>query len=178
MVLGAVGRCGRGACDLFAAVGLETTDIQETRTPGPYKTIVEHDIFLNAIYLSEPIPPFINQELLAQPGRKLGVVCDVSCDTTNPHNPLPIYSINTTFDEPTVPVVVENDQNKTPLSVISIDHIPSMLPRESSVSFSDGLREALLQLHQKDTYRVWTDAAKLFNEKVAELPEALRAKEA
>lgn len=53
-----------------------------------------------------------------------------------------------------------------------------MLPRESSVSFSDGLREALLQLHQKDTHRVWTDAAKLFNEKVAELPEALRAKDA
>lgn len=174
-------------------------DLPQTRTPGPYKTIVEHDIFLNAvsrgplsrssvspqadlppsqIYLSEPIPPFINQELLAQPGRKLGVVCDVSCDTTNPHNPLPIYSINTTFDEPTVPVVVENDQNKTPLSVISIDHLPSMLPRESSVSFSDGLREALLQLHQKDTYRVWTDAAKLFNEKVAELPESLRVKEA
>ncbi|CAH0042620.1 unnamed protein product [Clonostachys rhizophaga] len=193
MVLGALGRCGRGACELFAAVGLEVAqrssvdvnwtrttswDLPQTRVPGPYKAIVEHDIFLNAIYLSEPIPPFINQELLAQPGRKLGVVCDVSCDTTNPHNPLPIYSINTTFDEPTVPVVIENDQNKTPLSVISIDHLPSMLPRESSISFSDGLREALLQLHQKDTYRVWTDAAKLFNEKVAELPEALRVKEA
>ncbi|CAH0045869.1 unnamed protein product [Clonostachys solani] len=185
MVMGALGRCGRGACDLFAAVGLDTEktlmrsgttefhdeilnwsrttkyDIQETQTPGPYKTIVEHDIFLNAIYLSEPIPPFINQELLAQPGRKLGVVCDVSCDTTNPHNPLPVYSINTTFDEPTVPVVGERSEQHTP----------------SSVSFSDGLREALLQLHQKDTHRVWTDAAKLFNEKVAELPEALRVKD-
>jgi len=28
----------------------------------------------------------------------------VSCDTTNPNNPIPIYSVNTTFDKPTVDV--------------------------------------------------------------------------
>lgn len=64
------------------------------------------DIFVNCIYLSSPIPPFINKESLASPSRKLSVVCDVSCDTTNPHNPIPIYDINTTFDKPTVPVDV------------------------------------------------------------------------
>jgi len=36
----------------------------------------------------------------------LSVVVDVSCDTTNPFNPIPIYTVNTTFDKPTVPVDV------------------------------------------------------------------------
>ncbi|KAF2091287.1 Formate/glycerate dehydrogenase catalytic domain-like protein [Saccharata proteae CBS 121410] len=184
MILGALGRCGRGACDLFLKAGIPEEnlvrwDINETRDrQGPYREIVQSDIFLNAIYLSEPIPPFVNNDILSEPGRKLSVVCDVSCDTTNPHNPIPIYSINTTFDKPTVPVTIQNDQNKdVPLSVISIDHLPSLLPREASESFSAGLLPSLLELKDKNTARVWTDAEKLFKEKVATLPADMQKKE-
>jgi saccharopine dehydrogenase (NAD+, L-lysine-forming) len=77
-----------------------------------------------------------------------------------------------------VPVEIQGSQNSTPLSVISIDHLPSMLPREASESFSAGLREALLDLKDRHTARVWADAEKLFNEKVALLPESMRSKEA
>lgn len=198
MVLGALGRCGKGACDLFLKAGIPEEnitrwDLAETKDrDGPYDEIARHDIFLNAvrpcssstlpgltdetpqIYLSKQIPPFVNDELLARPGRKLSVVVDVSCDTTNPHNPIPIYSVNTTFDAPTVPAAIKDDQNQGPLDVISIDHLPSMLPREASEAFSQGLRESLLQLKDRKTARVWADAEKLFNEKVALLPEALR----
>jgi saccharopine dehydrogenase (NAD+, L-lysine forming) len=75
-----------------------------------------------------------------------------------------------------VPVKVDNDQSETLLSVISIDHLPSMLPREASESFSAGLREALLELKDRHTARVWVDAEKLFDEKVALLPEDLRSR--
>ncbi|KAB2580780.1 putative saccharopine dehydrogenase protein [Lasiodiplodia theobromae] len=183
-IMGALGRCGRGAVDLFVKAGLPESslvkwDINETKDRlGPYQEIVDQDIFVNAIYLSKPIPPFINNDLLSAPGRKLSVVCDVSCDTTNPHNPIPVYTINTTFDKPTVPVEVKDDKNDVPLSVISIDHLPSLLPREASESFSAGLLESLLQLKDRKTARVWADAEKLFNEKVATLPEGLRKKEA
>jgi saccharopine dehydrogenase (NAD+, L-lysine-forming) len=34
------------------------------------------------------------------------MIVDVSCDTTNPFNPIPVYTINTTFSEPTVAVDV------------------------------------------------------------------------
>ncbi|PHH87664.1 hypothetical protein CDD83_8574 [Cordyceps sp. RAO-2017] len=184
MVLGALGRCGKGACDLFLKAGIPDEnitrwDLDETKDrDGPYQEIAQHDIFLNAIYLSKPIPPFVDDSLLAKPGRKLSVVVDVSCDTTNPHNPIPIYSVNTTFEDPTVPAAVKQDQNPGPLSVISIDHLPSMLPREASEAFSEGLRESLLQLKDRKTARVWADAEKLFNEKVALLPEALRKPDA
>nr|RBR02059.1 hypothetical protein FVER53263_11605 [Fusarium verticillioides] len=182
LVLGALGRCGKGAVDLFLKAGMPDEnitrwDLNETKDrDGPYEEIAKADVFLNAIYLSKPIPPFINQELLAKKGRNLAVVIDVSCDTTNPHNPIPIYSINTTFEDPTVPVEIKDDQNNLPLSVISIDHLPSMLPREASEAFSEGLKESLLTLKDRKTSRVWADAEKLFHEKVATLPEELRTK--
>ena len=80
----------------------------ETAKGGPFTEILEADIFVNCIYLSSPIPPFMTTAQIAAAGkeRRLRVVVDVSCDTTNPHNPIPIYSVNTTFAKPTVPVEV------------------------------------------------------------------------
>jgi saccharopine dehydrogenase (NAD+, L-lysine forming) len=81
-------------------------DLAETAKGGPFQEILDVDIFVNCIYLSTPIPHFLTHEQLRNAGssRRLSVIVDVSCDTTNPHNPIPVYSINTTFSEPTVPV--------------------------------------------------------------------------
>ncbi|KAI0094621.1 saccharopine dehydrogenase [Irpex rosettiformis] len=113
LVIGALGRCGRGAVDLFRKIGLEEDDIlkwdlAETAKGGPFQELLDVDIFVNCIYLSSPIPHFLTYEQLRTVGtsRRLSVIVDVSCDTTNPHNPIPVYSINTTFSEPTVPVDV------------------------------------------------------------------------
>lgn len=132
---------------------------------------------MNCIYLSQPIPPFIDTATLSQSSRKLSVICDVSCDTTNPHNPVPVYTINTVFTQPTVLVDVPGEPV---LSVISIDHLPSLLPRESSEAFSNDLLPYLMQL---DNWRspdapVWTGAEDLYKEKVATLPENMRQLEA
>jgi saccharopine dehydrogenase (NAD+, L-lysine-forming) len=179
LVLGALGRCGSGAVDLLEKVGcsaIKKWDLAETsERPGPYPEIIESDIFVNCIYLSKPIPPFVDLESLKSPSRKLSVICDVSCDTTNPHNPIPVYNINTTFDKPTVPVEVEGDGPK--LSVISIDHLPSALPREASEAFSTALLPSLLALKDRKTAPVWTGAEMLFNEKVATLPGGVPKKE-
>lgn len=49
---------------------------------GPFREIVEDaDIFVNCIYLSAKIPPFVNDEILSSPKRRLTVICDVSADT-------------------------------------------------------------------------------------------------
>ncbi len=55
-------------------------------------------------------------------------------DTTSPFTPVPIYTVATTFDKPTVPV--DGLQSGPGISVISIDHLPSLLPREASEAFS------------------------------------------
>jgi hypothetical protein len=83
-------------------------DLDETAKGGPFQEILDVDIFVNCIYLTTRIPPFVSEEQIGTVGntRRLTVVVDVSCDTTNPNNPIPIYSVNTTFSEPTVAVAV------------------------------------------------------------------------
>ena len=177
LVIGALGRCGSGAVDLCRQAGIPDEnilkwDLPETKKGGPFEEIVESDVFVNCIYLSEEIPPFINEKALHSEKRKLSVVCDVSCDTTNPHNPVPIYTTNSTFSRPSLPVI---GFDNPPLCVISIDHLPSLLPRESSEAFSEALLPSLLQLKDRNQSKVWQQAEKLFGEKVMGLPESLRS---
>ncbi|KAF9270414.1 saccharopine dehydrogenase [Marasmius fiardii PR-910] len=173
LVIGALGRCGRGAVDFFRKIGLEEDDIlkwdlPETAKGGPFQEILDVEIFVNCIYLNSKIPFFVTRDQIIAAGkdRKLSVTVDVSCDTTNPYNPIPIYSINTTFSEPTVAVDVGSEN--PPLSVISIDHLPTLLPRESSEQFSSDLLPSLMEFPRRQSARVWTDAEKLFREKLAE----------
>ncbi|TPX58163.1 saccharopine dehydrogenase (NAD+, L-lysine-forming) [Powellomyces hirtus] len=173
MVMGAKGRCGTGATDFAKRVGISEAsiiqwDIEETRAGGPFAEIAAHDVFVNCIYLSKPIPPFLTKDLLTSDNknRKLDVLVDVSCDTTNPHNPIPLYNVSTTFHEPVLQVEIPNG---APLDVITIDHLPSLVPREASEMFCNDLLPSLLQLGDVETARVWTDADKLFREKVAEM---------
>ncbi|KAK2766893.1 Saccharopine dehydrogenase [Arachnomyces sp. PD_36] len=173
LVIGALGRCGRGAVDACVKAGCDDIlrwDMAETAKGGPFEEIVESDIFINCIYLNEKIPNFVDMESLQNPKRKLSVVCDVSCDTTNPNNPIPIYDVNTTFDSPTISLALSNP----PLSVISIDHLPSLLPAESSNAFSTDLLPSMLEIKNRDSHPVWQRAEKLFKEKVKTLPEALQ----
>ncbi|KAH0828622.1 hypothetical protein J3R83DRAFT_2966 [Lanmaoa asiatica] len=173
LVIGALGRCGRGAIDLLCKVGLDADDIikwdmAETAKGGPFQEILDVDVFINCIYLSSPIPPFLTRGQINGAGqsRRLSVIADVSCDTVNPFNPIPIYDITTTFSNPTVPVELED--GVPILSVISIDHLPTLLPREASEQFSIDLLPSLLELPQRQSARVWTDAEKLFKEKLSE----------
>ena len=65
---------------------------------------------------------------------------------------------------------IKGDENTSPLSVISIDHLPSLLPREASEAFSGALIPYLLNLDKRHEDGVWVGAEKLFKEKVASLP--------
>lgn len=174
LVIGALGRCGGGAVDLCLRAGLPTEnvlkwDMAETAKGGPFPEIVESDIFVNCIYLASKIPNFVDLKSLDTPERKLSVICDVSADTTNPNNPIPVYTVATTFTEPTVPVEVKGEPR---LSVISIDHLPSLLPREASEAFSKDLLPSLLSLNKWREVPVWANAEKLFQKHVATLPKS------
>ena len=90
------------------------------------------------------------------------------------HSPVPLYTDWSSFDKPTLPVDIEGDENKSPLSVISIDHLPSLLPREASEAFSGALMPYLLTLDKRHEDGVWVGAEQLFKEKVASLPPEYR----
>lgn len=52
-----------------------------------------------------------------------------------------------------------------PLSVISIDHLPTLLPREASEQFSEDLLPSLLGFPET---REWSEAKALFQKKLRE----------
>ncbi|KAJ7323008.1 saccharopine dehydrogenase [Mycena albidolilacea] len=149
-------------------------DMDKTAKGGPFQEILNIDIFVNCIYLNSQIPSFITQDriITVGPQRKLSIIVDISCDKTNPFNPTPICSINTTF--PIVPVGVGNlSSAENPMfSVVSIDHFPSFPPppppppREASKEFSTDPLLSLLEFSNQQTVCVWTDVEKLFTEKV------------
>jgi saccharopine dehydrogenase (NAD+, L-lysine-forming) len=55
-----------------------------------------------------------------------------------------------------------------PLQVISIDHLPTLLPREASEQFSADLLPSLMEFSNRGSARVWIEAKNLFDMKVTE----------
>mmetsp|Transcript_2195 Transcript_2195/g.6074 ORF Transcript_2195/g.6074 Transcript_2195/m.6074 type:complete len:805 (-) Transcript_2195:1358-3772(-) len=166
-VLGALGRAGKGAVQLSVDAGLDPVkwDLEETKGGGPFPELVnEADVLVNCIYLSTKIPPFVTLDMLEKDHR-LAVVSDVSCDTTNPNNPLPIYSSNSTMVKP-IDAVMSADGSKKVCDVMSIDHLPSLLPHSSSVSFSADFVPHFLNIADPDHCQVWSRAFKLYQDMV------------
>jgi len=159
MVIGAKGRSGTGAADLAKELGLSVLewDMAETQKGGPFIEITENDIFVNCVLINRDLPPFINKEMLAQQDRRLSVIVDVSCDPYGSYNPLPIYDRCTTFQAPCL--AIDND-----LDLIAIDHLPSLLPKESSEDYGQQLITHLLTLNNQQQ-GVWPQALDLFKQK-------------
>lgn len=182
IVIGALGRCGKGAVDMFKAAGLPESsllawDLPETKVGGPFTEIAESDIFINAVYLGpHKIPPFITYDSLAIPSRRLRVICDVSCDPNSENNPIPIYSTYSTFDNPTTSVSDPSKISGPELRIIAIDHLPTLVARESSDEYSGLLLPSLLTIDQRDNGEdgVWKRAEAVFKDRISQLPEDKR----
>ena len=161
IIIGAKGRSGRGATELCQSLEIETTlwDMEETAQGGPFVTILELDILINCVLVQSDTRPFITNELLEKQ-RLLTSVVDVSCDPYSVYNPLPVYTGCTTFSRPSLRL-----RDEPLLDLIAIDHLPSMLPKESSEDFSAQLLGAMLELPDG---RTWQWALELFEDKKAQ----------
>jgi saccharopine dehydrogenase (NAD+, L-lysine forming) len=148
LVIGALGRSGRGARAALQAAGLTSTDwdIAQTRQLDR-AALLGHDILVNTVLVTSRVPPFLRPEDLDDPARRLSLVSDVACDVTSEFNPLPVYDSVTTWDQP----VRRLRDGTPPLDIIAIDNLPSLLPREASVDFSAQLVPLLLELDDGDT---------------------------
>lgn len=174
MIIGALGRCGKGAAECCQAAGIPEEsilkwDMAETSRGGPFSEIVDVDILLNCVYLgANRIPPFTTLESLSTKDRRLRVICDVSCDPNSENNPIPVYSGYSSFDKPTVPAL--GNLEGPELRIIAIDHLPTMIAREASDEYAGLLLPSLLKLRERETEGVWTRAEKTYRERVSELP--------
>ncbi|MBL4764618.1 MAG: saccharopine dehydrogenase [Colwellia sp.] len=166
LVIGAKGRSGRGAVEMAELAGINVTqwDIDETKVGGAFPQLLVYDVIINCVFVQAALPPFLTTEMLQQEGRRLAIICDVSCDPYGDYNPLPIYDKCTTFSKPTLRLI----DGKNPLDLIAIDHLPSLLPVESSEDFCQQLLPHLLQLNNLNQ-GVWQRANDIFVSKLNQM---------
>ncbi|MEM9967539.1 MAG: saccharopine dehydrogenase [Pseudomonadota bacterium] len=157
LIIGALGRVGRGASEFCQAVQIPVTlwDSEETKHGGPFPEILSHEIFLNCILAGPDTPVFLQADDTAKP-RRLGVVGDIACDPDSSFNPVKLYNEATQWDMPAHRVV-----ETPPLDVTAIDNLPSLLPLESSLDFAQQLLPILRDL-KDDPDQVWHRAKKVF----------------
>ncbi|MFE2422553.1 saccharopine dehydrogenase [Streptomyces hokutonensis] len=162
LVIGALGRSGRGARAAFGTAGIEPTswDLAETRNLDR-PALLAHDVLVNCVLATTPVPPFLRAQDLDDPSRRLRTVSDVTCDVGSPLNVLPVYDRTTEWDAP-----VRQLHAQPPLDLIAIDNLPSLLPRESSTDFSAALLPQLLDF---GTGGAWGRSLDLFRTKAREL---------
>lgn len=161
LIIGAQGRCGRGAKACFESFGIapKLWDLEETKSGGPFTEILSFDILANCVLLQGRVSPFLNSDLLRRP-RRLSVIADISCDPLSPLNPLPIYNQTTSLKSPVLELGTKYGSR---LDLIAIDHLPTVLPLESSEDFSKQLFPHLkgLLLDEKVPY-VWKNSENIF----------------
>ncbi|MFJ4630127.1 saccharopine dehydrogenase [Streptomyces sp. NPDC088847] len=162
LVIGALGRSGRGARVAFSTAGIDPTcwDLAETQNLDR-PALLAHDVLVNCVLATTPVPPFLREPDLDDPARRLRTVSDVTCDVGSPLNVLPVYDRTTEWDAP-----VRQLHAGPPLDLIAIDNLPSLLPRESSTDFSAALLPHLLDF---GTGEAWRRDLDLFRTKSREL---------
>ncbi|AYF45678.1 alanine dehydrogenase/PNT, N-terminal domain protein [Halobacteriovorax sp. BALOs_7] len=162
-IIGALGRCGSGARELLDDLELESVnwDVDETKKGGPFEEIINADIFINTVLMTTKIPPFLDKSLMER-NQKLSYICDVSCDPNSDLNPIPIYDVHTTWDKPLHRIESSIDHE---CNIIAIDNLPSALPKESSIDYSNQLIPHLLELKNAKNYFTWSHAKEIFETK-------------
>lgn len=159
LVTGALGRSGRGAAEALTVAGIEPTqwDVAETADLDT-DALFAHDLLVNCVVAHGPVQPFVTADDLGR-AMSLRVLSDVTCDVTSEANMLPVNQAITTWTDPVRAV--------GSWQVIAIDNLPSLLPREASVSFSADLAP-LLALLPRGTVGPWAAAAAAYTRSVGD----------
>ena len=127
--------------------------------------ILEYDLLINTALMKDKVAPWLTDEIIDDEERNLTAISDVSCDPTGPCNHLPIYSEGTTMDKP-VTILREDEL----LEITAIDHLPSLLPRESSDDFCQQLLPHLISfLNGEIVNSPWERSLEIFFRKTEEL---------
>lgn len=110
--------------------------------------IVVFDIFINSFYLSQSISLFVTIKSLSKLDHKLRVVNDVSCDSDDLNNSVSLYHEYSIFVKLTLFIEVSDDDSN--LTMISINHLSSLIIKEASEHFSSLLLSSLKALNKRD----------------------------
>jgi saccharopine dehydrogenase (NAD+, L-lysine forming) len=163
LIIGAGGRCGTGAADVYERHGAIITrwDYEDTQNIDR-DALGSHDIMINCAFIKGKTSPFIRKQDIKD-GARLSIVTDVGCDPFSDFNPVPIYSEPTSWDKAYVKVSGDSDKS---VDLIAIDNLPSLLPRESSEEFAELMLPHLKVLKSRENEQPWTSAKASFDDAV------------
>lgn len=164
LIIGALGRVGTGAADLYDTLGMEVTkwDMAETARGAPFPEVLAHEIFLNCILARPGTPVFVPADTPTRE-RALRVIGDIACDPDSDFSPIKVYDSVTTWEDPALRV-----HETPPLDVTAIDNLPSMLPVEASIDFAEQLLPSLRGVDDLSS-GVWGRAMATFRDHLARL---------
>lgn len=144
VVTGSEGRCGRGVCTFLEQVGLsyDTWTLNDSINNRDLNELRNFDIIFHAAAANtvgcnavEDTKVMISEEMI-KGEHNIKVIVDITADLGSPYNLLGFNYTQTSFDDPCFKIAT-NLGNK--VSVIAIDHLPTLLARESSIWFSNQL---------------------------------------
>ena len=141
------GRCAKGVRKILDWLGMDYDLLGRMDPVDPTK----YDILFNCILLDDSY----NRTWVRTDHPLPLLIVDISCDYTKPNNPVPVYKEATSWQTPVHHV-------SDTLSVIAIDNLPSLLPRESSAEFSKLLADLLLRYGDA----MWRENLVTYNEKI------------
>lgn len=165
LIIGATGRCGRGAKNVLEKFGLTWDEWgqQETQSKDKLLEIMTYDLLINCAGIKKQTQAFLTNSQLYE-GMRLNLIADIGCETSG-NNPLPIYNGVTTYDNPTHRIALNNQY----LDIIAIDNLPTFLPFDSSTDFSTQLFPHLRELLNCGDTAVWDRAGQIFQHRLVEL---------
>lgn len=134
--------------------------------PEKYKSKFEEyipymSLLVNAIYWTEASPRFLTKDYFkSKDEHKLDVVCDITCDidgaveftvkSTPSENPAYVYN-------PKDDSITDGYEGNGILD-IAVDNLPTELPRNSSIEFSDALNQFVVGIVNADKTKTFEEA--------------------
>jgi saccharopine dehydrogenase (NAD+, L-lysine-forming) len=131
-LIGSEGCCGSGVRHILDNLKIPYTTFSKNAT---LQDLPSYDIIYNCILLDQTynVVWFDESTHFTKPL----IIADISCDYSKPNNPIKLYSSATTWSKPV--------HKPNPLvSIIAIDNLPSLLPKECSDRFSSKCTDLLL----------------------------------
>ncbi len=168
MITGALGRSGSGARQLLDDAGLNQNtrrafwDRAETAGGGPFDEVAAHDVLIHCVGTQAISPPLVTAAQIER--GLLAVIADVTADFGNPTHQLPVVDALTSLREPVAVRRLGAGAAARDLHFVAIDHLPTLLPKESSEDFAEQLLPHLIDYFGRGISGAWLRTQKVYQE--------------
>ena len=157
-LVGPNGNCGKGVQEILKYFGFNFSSFERKDCKDSLNTF---DIIINCINLKENVGSWFDNSTVFS-GKT--VIIDISCDYNNVFNPIKLYNKATTFENP----VYKYNNN---VSIISIENLPSLIPKVTSEYFSSKLVPLLINYSTEYYNKMWKNSYLLYEEVIETLDE-------